>query len=193
MKKFAAVVVFGWVFGSAAAFAAGSSSAPMYGGSSAPSSTSDVSHSPAWAWLSGGSTKGIFFSLPNGGDPSIGYTTFLDSASSLRLGIGLDMNKIQPEGVFGFSIDFGYRVYIKQFSGLKLYYQPGLFMSKKAATGDFGANFTFAPNFGIGAEYYFAPSFSMGVGTGLALAFTRSFNDIRFSTGTTAITGNFYW
>ena len=154
---------------------------------------------PASDMFPGQGSYGLNFAVPTGSGPTIGGTYFLENDRAVEIGFGLDLNKTPATAtaasgtVFGFSIDAGYRMYCKRVGSLMPYLQPGLFLAKAAATGGFGANLTVAPNAGIGAEYFFARTFSIGIGTGVALTFKNNFNAIRFATGTSALTGSFYW
>ena len=154
---------------------------------------------PASDIFPGKGAYGLSFAVPTGSGPTIGVSEFLENDRAIELGLGIDLNKTAATTtaaagtVFGFSIDAGYRMYCKRVGSLTTYLQPGLFVAKAAATGGFGANLTLAPNVGIGAEYFIARTFSIGVGTGVALTFKDNFNAIRFATGTTALTGSFYW
>ena len=138
---------------------------------------------------------GISFGIPTGGNPTIGASYWLENNRVIRLDFGLDINKPATSGsstLFGFSIDAGYRFYMKRFHMLMPFFQPGIFFAKAAKVG-FGQNMTLAPNIGAGAEYFFSPAFSVSVGTGVSLSFKESMKNIRFATGTTAVNGNFYW
>ena len=146
---------------------------------------------------------GLSLGLPAGGGPTIGASYNLSDRSSLRMDFGLEIasagsggatqTRQNSEVLFGFSIDAGYRMYLWNAGSLHAFVQPGLFFSKRAQPGDFGALSTLAAVGTIGAEYFVVDQFSVSGATGLSLALSNEFQDVRFSTGTTALYANFYW
>lgn len=137
-------------------------------------------------------TQGLGFGFPtNGATGSFSYTTFTDVDKALRMELGLSYDKKKNvDGVFGFSADIGYRMYSKKVGNIAAFWQPGIFVAKAATT---GAKVSLGVSASIGAEYFFNSNLSFGVHTGLNLAFANSFDDIKIQTGTTAVTGTFYW
>jgi hypothetical protein len=140
--------------------------------------------------------KGINVGLfPSGGLPTLGGAYFLDDKTSLRLDLGLDVNKPGKgqDLLWGFSVEGGYRMYIDKFGRFSPFLQPGLFFSKAAAAGSFGKNMAIQANFGIGGEFFITNNFSASAQTGVGLRLANEFNEIRFATGTTGIFVNWYW
>lgn len=153
---------------------------------------------------------GLSLGLPSGGAPTIGMSYGLTDRASLRMDLGLEISSTGSGGgaggmggtaqgnpnsdvLFGFSIDAGYRMYLWNSGSLHAFVQPGLFFSKRAQPGDFGALSTIAAVGTIGAEYFVVDQFSVSGATGLSLALSNDFQDVRLSTGTTALYANFYW
>lgn len=139
-----------------------------------------------------GINVGIF---PSGGLPTVGGAYFLSDTASLRLDVGLDINKpgSGADVLYGFSVEGGYRLYIEKVGRFSPFVQPGLYFSKAAQNGDFGRLMAIQANIGLGGEFFITNNFSASAQTGLGLRFANEFEEIRFSTGTTGIYVNWYW
>lgn len=154
-------------------------------------------------------TLGVSLGLPAGGAPTFGLSYGVADDASIRADVGLDISsmsappaagaglvaKSDPESkvLLGFSLDVGYRMYLWQSGSLHAFVQPGIFFSKRAEAGDFGALSTVAAVGGVGAEYFFVDQLSVAGATGASLSLANDFKDVRFSTGTTGLYANFYW
>lgn len=187
MKKVGFVgllALFAWPLDALAQEAHASAAAPA----SAPAS--DAEPGPHAGWK--GINVGIF---PSGGLPTVGGAYFLDDSASLRLDLGLDLNKPGPgqDVLFGFSVEGGYRMYIVKSGRLAPFIQPGLFFAKNAARGDFAKNMVLQANFGIGGEFFVTDNLSVGAQTGAGLQFANEFKSFRFATGTTGAFVSLYW
>ena len=106
--------------------------------------------------------------------------------------VGIDMDKAGAGASFqfGWSLDVGYRMYCKKAGPVAVFGQPGFFIARAASS---GAEVAVGPSYALGAEYFFNDSLSFGISSGLNLTFSKSFDAIRINTGTTALTGTFYW
>jgi len=121
----------------------------------------------------------------------VGVAYFLAPNRAVRADVGLDLGKKDPASTtFGFSVDAGYRMYCAKSGGLAAFMQPSFFISRASAS---SAPVTLGPSASVGAEYFFNSNLAFGVNTGLNLTFTDSFKSFRINTGTTALTGTFYW
>ncbi|HVH43967.1 MAG TPA: hypothetical protein VM925_16560 [Labilithrix sp.] len=140
--------------------------------------------------------KGINVGLfPSGGLPTVGGAYFLKDDASLRLDLGLDINKPGSgrDVLWGFSVEGGYRMYLDKFGRFSPFIQPGLFFSKAAANGNFGRLMAIQANFGVGGEFFITNNFSVSAQTGLGLRLANELKEIRLATGTTGIFVNWYW
>jgi hypothetical protein len=135
--------------------------------------------------------------LPSGGGATVGLSYGLSSTASVRLDVGFDLStnpiKSGSSVLHGFSIDAGYRMYAWQSGKLHAFLQPGVFVSKRAEDRSFGELFTLAAVGTVGAEYFFWPELSVSGATGLSVAVSNEFKDVRVRTGTSALYVNFYW
>ena len=142
-------------------------------------------------------SKGISLGLPSGGGATVGLSYGLSSTASVRLDVGFDLStnpiKSGSSVLHGFSIDAGYRMYAWQSGKLHAFLQPGVFVSKRAEDRSFGELFTLAAVGTVGAEYFFWPELSVSGATGLSVAVSNEFKDVRVRTGTSALYVNFYW
>jgi len=137
----------------------------------------------------------LSFGLPSGGGGTVGYSYGLSNEASLRLDVGLEIGS-NPAGsgaVAGLSVDAGYRLYLWQAGNMHAFVQPSLFLSKPAVDQRIDEVLTVAAVGTVGAEYFFQPQLSVSAATGLSLALSKKFEDVRLRTGTSALFVNFYW
>jgi len=134
---------------------------------------------------------GIQVSLPNGGDPTFGFTYFLAENMAIRADLGLNISSLSGQTQL-FQIDGGLRYYFMRFEHFMPFVEPGLYIANNAE-----ANMDLALNAGLGGEYFVTDHFSFGAKTGVALniAFPPKggSTDVSFTTGTSAIFGQFLW
>jgi hypothetical protein len=132
---------------------------------------------------------GIQVSLPAGGDPTLGLSYFIADTMALRADFGLAITSASGASQ-GVSVEVALRDYITQFEHFMPFIQPGVWV------GNPGSAFTFAIEGGLGGEYFVTDHFSFGALTGVAFqvqAPSGASAIVKFTTGTSAVFGQFLW
>ena len=132
---------------------------------------------------------GIQVSLPAGGDPTFGFTYFVADHAALRvdLGLGITSASNASQSVSG---QLGVRWYFADFEKFMPFFQPAIFVSNP------NSQIAFAVEGGLGGEYFITKHFSFGGQTGAAFQVASQQNGpaiVKFTTGTSAIFGQFLW
>ena len=138
--------------------------------------------------------QGISFALPNGGGATVGTVFNRQADRELRVDIGLSLAKAGEgaDTVFGTSAEVGFRRYLTEAGKVKMYHQPGGFIS----IGDFGSfseTLTLAASYSIGGEYIVTPNFTFGARIGVAFTLSEEFKAFSLKTGTSNINATYYF
>jgi hypothetical protein len=141
---------------------------------------------------------GIQVSLPAGGDPTLGFKYFVADNMALRGDLGLNITSVSG-ATQTFSLDAGLRYYLMKFDHFMPFVQPALYVTNSSPPASAPATMYLALQGGIGGEYFITDHFSFGAQTGVAfdIAFASSApgakTNVAFTTGTSAVFGQFLW
>ncbi|HVJ64718.1 MAG TPA: hypothetical protein VM901_05635 [Bdellovibrionota bacterium] len=138
--------------------------------------------------------QGISFAIPNGGGATVGTVFNRQADRELRVDIGLSLAKAgeNADTVFGTSAEVGFRRYLAEAGKVKMYHQPGGFVSIKDF-GEFSETLTLAALYSIGGEYVVTPNFTFGASIGLIFSLSEEFKAFALKTGTSKVNATYYF
>ena len=183
-----------------------STSAPV-GTSPFPSALASTAASPgvsvssklaeAETWEFKPLTTGLTFNLPSGGQPTFGFTTFFHPQIAMRFDMGWKYQEsVDPasgQKIKGTesSFELGVRGYFKKTGRVRPFFQPGYFMAKTGQEpNDVDTN---AYTTAVGAECVLIEGVTLSGATGFAVVSTPKTKQSSTTSGTSALSVNFYW